>query len=58
MVLKSPKITRFIVMDRPIIANVQKFIGISLPTLLFHDIDDESKPIGLGNILFKLLKNA
>ncbi len=45
-------------MDRPIIANVQKFIGISLPTLLFHDIDDESKPIGLGNILFKLLKNA
>ena len=35
---EDPKITEFLVMDRPVCGNIQRFRKFSLPTLLIYDI--------------------
>ena len=35
---EDPKITDFLVMDRPVCGNIQRFRKFSLPTLLIYDI--------------------
>jgi hypothetical protein len=37
-VYEDPTITDFLVMDRPVCGNIQRFRGFSLPTLLIYDI--------------------
>jgi pimeloyl-ACP methyl ester carboxylesterase len=52
-VFEEPTLTDFMVMDRPVCGNIQRFRGFSLPTLLIYDIEDDGHPIWQGKLLYK-----
>ena len=55
---EDPRITEFLVMDRPVCGNIQRFRKFSLPTLLIYDIEDDGHPIWQGKLLYKELANS
>ena len=40
-VYENPNITQFMVMNRPVFGNIQKFRNFEVPTLLIYDTNDK-----------------
>jgi hypothetical protein len=52
-VYEDPKLTEFLLMDRPVCGNIKRFNKFPIPTLLLYDIEDDGHPIWQGKLLFK-----
>ena len=47
-VYEDPKLTEFLLMDRPVCGNIKRFNKFPIPTLLLYDIEDDGHPIWQG----------
>ena len=50
---EDPSITEYLLMDRPVCGNIQRFRKFNIPTLLIYDIEDDGHPIWQGKLLYK-----
>lgn len=52
---ENKMLTEFMLMDRPVCGNIQRFRKFNIPTLLIYDIEDDGHPIWQGKLLYKEL---
>ena len=57
-IYEDPSISEFLVMDRSVCGNIQRFNKFKVPALLAYDIEDEGHPIEQGELLYKEMANA